>query len=279
MATRRTPETIPDTKPPLSAGTYAIIALLGLAIGIGLLFFYVDQVPRLVESNSQNQLYYLLLIPWALACAAFLFGAMRSYARFTHKHLGNALELGGPVVLFGLVLLGGFKLVPQAPQMFDLTVRARSQKEPIINRGRITIEFDSVSRTERFDAKGEANFKEVPAKFELATLSVLPQVSGYEQTWQRQKLHGGVLDVALIPAAQPVTHLIGTIVPPPANWKALRVIVDGQPEEGKVDQLGRFTLQVNGSDGDTVRLRIYAGSKLLYDDDETLPGPVTLTLH
>ena len=275
MATRK----IPDANPPLSAGTYSIIALLGLAIGIGLLFFYVNQVPRLVETSSQNQLYYLLLIPWALACAAFLFGAMRSYARFTHRHLGNALELGGPVVLFGLVLLGGFKLVPQAPQMFDLTVRARSQKEPIITRGRITIEFDSVSRTEHFDANGEANFKEVPAKFELATLKMLPQVSGYEQTWQQHKLHGRVLDVALIPAGQPVTHLIGTIVPPPANWKILRVIVDGQPGEGQVDQLGRFALQVNGSDGDTVRLRIYAGNKLVYDDDETLPGPVTLTLH
>jgi hypothetical protein len=279
MATRKKPEKIPDTNPPLSAGTYAIIALIGLAIGIGLLFFYVDQVPRLVETSSQNQLYYLLLIPWALACAAFLFGAMRSYARFTHRHLGSALELGGPVVLFGLVLLGGFKLVPQVPPMFDLTVRAHSQKEPIITRGRITIEFDSASRTERFDANGEANFKEVPARFELATLKMLPQVSGYEQTWQQHKPRRRVLDVALIPAAQPVTHLIGTIVPPPANWKILRVIVDGQPGEGQVDQLGRFALQVNGSGSDTVRLRIYAGNKLVYDDDETLPGPVTLTLH
>src|SRR5215470_11257905 len=112
---------------PLSASTYAMIALVGLVLGLGLLFFYVYQVPRLVESGSQSQVYYLLLIPWALACAAFLFGAMRSYARFTHKHLGNALELGGPVVLFGLVLVGGFKMVPAAPQTFDLTVRAHDE--------------------------------------------------------------------------------------------------------------------------------------------------------
>src|SRR5215831_19540780 len=38
----------PHEPPPLSAGGYVLIALAGLAIGIGLLFFYVYQVPRIV---------------------------------------------------------------------------------------------------------------------------------------------------------------------------------------------------------------------------------------
>ncbi len=86
--TNRTPNKKAGSAQPLSGQGYAIIALAGLVIGIGLLFFYVYQVPRLVESGVQNQVFYLLLIPWALACAAFPFGSMRSYARFTHKHLG-----------------------------------------------------------------------------------------------------------------------------------------------------------------------------------------------
>ena len=57
------------------------------------------------------------------------------------------------------------------------------------------------------------------------------------------------------------------------------MIVDGQPGEGKVDELGRFDLEVNGKDGDKIRLRVYAKGKLLFDRDETVPGPLTLSLH
>ncbi|HEV2495517.1 MAG TPA: hypothetical protein VG204_20865 [Terriglobia bacterium] len=250
-------------------------------IGIGLLFFYVYQVPKLVESGVQDKVFYLLLIPWALACAAFLFGAMRSYARFTHKHLGNALELGGPVVLFCLVLVGGFKLVPQPAESFDLTVRAHSADGlvPVITSGKITLELENARRTESIGSDGEANFKGIPARFEGTTVRVLPEVDGYKPAWQRHKLLRNVLDLPLERADQPVTRLRGSIVPPPENWNKIRLVVDGQPGEGNVDELGRFDFPLNGRPGDRVRLKVYAGSKLLYDDFQTLPGPVTLKLH
>ena len=113
-------------------------------------------------------------------------------------------------------------------------------------------------------------------RFQGATIRILPQVQGYEEQWQRHKLHGNVLELPLVLASEPVTHLVGSIVPPPANWKELRVIVDGQTSEGKVDELGRFGLDVNGKDGDRVRLKIYAGQEIVYDDFQVLPGPVTL---
>src|SRR5215472_9480995 len=101
-----------DAKQELSARNYVFIAALGLILAAAFTVFYIYQVPQLVRGGVQGQVFYLLLIPCALSCAAFLFGAMKSYARFTHKHLGNFLELGGPVVLFCLVLVGGFKQVP-----------------------------------------------------------------------------------------------------------------------------------------------------------------------
>jgi hypothetical protein len=88
-----------------------------------------------------------------------------------------------------------------------------------------------------------------------------------------------VLDVTLQPAPPPVTRLTGSIVPPPKDWASLSMMVDGQPGEGKVDKLGRFDFQVNGKAGDTIRLKIYDGTQLVYDDYQTLPGPLTLTLH
>ncbi len=82
----------------MSAMAYAIIALIGLAIGIGLCFFYVYEVPGMVASGTKDQIFYLLLIPWGLACAAFLFGAMRSVALYRNQHVSGVLQLGGPVV-------------------------------------------------------------------------------------------------------------------------------------------------------------------------------------
>src|SRR5258708_39002968 len=113
-----------DSVQPLSAMSYVIIAALGLIFAAGFTLFYIFQVPRLIESGAQGQVFYVLLIPWSLSCAAFLFGAMKSYARFTYKPLGSFLELGGPVVLFCLVLVGGFRLVPPEPETFCLTVRS-----------------------------------------------------------------------------------------------------------------------------------------------------------
>src|SRR5271167_4789227 len=172
-----------DTTQPLSAVNYAIIAGLGLVIAAGFTLFYIYQVPKLVANGAQGQVFYLLLIPWALACAAFLFGAMKSYARYTNKQAGGFLELGGPVVLFCLVLVGGFKLVPPAAESFDLTVRAHSadQQEAIITSGKITLDLDNDRRSAPLGANGEADCKGIPAKFKGATLRVLPQIDGFTE--------------------------------------------------------------------------------------------------
>ena len=268
---------------PLSAQAYAFIALLGLGIGVVLLFFYVHQVPKLVEGGTQNQFFYLLLIPWALSCAAFLFGAMRSYARFAHRQLGNALELGGPVVLFSMVIVGGFRLVPSTPESFDLTIRAHSADGtvPLVTSGRVTLELDTLLRREDIAPNGEANFKGIPERFKGATVRLLPEVAGYKTEWQQHKLLRYVLDLPLEPAAQPTTHLRGWIDPPPPNWSKIRIVVQtdtGQTSDGTVDERGRFDFPVKGRDRDGIRLRIYAGDKLVYDKLQTLPGPGPIKL-
>jgi hypothetical protein len=264
----------------LSAKNYVIVAALGLVFAMGFTLFYIYQVPRLVESGAQGQVFYVLLIPWALSCAAFLFGAMKSYARFTYTHLGSSLELGGPVVLFCLVLAGGFKLVPPAPETFDLTVRAHSadERDPIITSGKITIDLDNDRRTAYLGANGEADFKGIPPKFRGAALRILPQVDGYEERWQGQQLKANVVDLSLLRAAGPVTILTGTITPPPDAGKNIKILVEGQKGETSPDDLGRFELNVNGKTGDRVRVRVYSDGKPVYDDYQVLPGPVTLGL-
>src|SRR5215469_8171338 len=211
---------------PLSAKAYAWIALVAGLIGASLLLFYVFQVPRLIEGGIQNQVFYLLLFPWALSCATALFGAMQSYARLTYKQVGSALELGGPVVLFCLVVVGGFKLVPRA-ESFDLTVRARAADEPVITSGKITIDFDNLRRTELINSIGEADFKGIAHKFWGLSVDVLPQVEGYKETVQTIPVSSNVIDLRLERAPPPKTLLKGTLSPVPSNSKLVKILIDG----------------------------------------------------
>jgi hypothetical protein len=261
----------------LSAGKYALLSLGALAIAIGLLVFYVNKVPDIVSRGVQHQVFYVLLIPWALASAGFLFGTMRSFALFSGKSAGRSLELGGPVVLFCLVIIGGFKLVPVAADSFDITLRAHASDgtAPIITSGSATIDLDNDRRTSAFNSAGEAEFKGIPARFQGANVRILPRVNGYEEVWQSQALRGRALDIELV-RASPLTNLRGSLVPAPARPKSIRILVDGQRAEATPDGFGRFEIEVSGKAGDQVRLKVYSADKLIYDDYQTLPGPVTL---
>jgi hypothetical protein len=270
----------PHPAQPLSAKAYAIIAAIGLIFAVAFTLSYVYQVPHLIQSGTQSQIFYVLLIPWGLASAAFLFGAMKSYARWTYKDLG-LIELGGPVALFCLVIVGGFKLVPKATELLDLTVRAHSadRRDAMITSGKVTLDLDNDRRTATFGSNGEAEFKGIPAKFREAPIKVLPQVEGFEEQWQTDQSNGNVIEIALLRGPLATTVLTGTISPPPASGKKIRILVDGQNGETRPDELGRFKLQVAGKAGDRVRLRVFADNGLVYDDYQVLPGPVTVSLH
>lgn len=266
-----------STKQPLSAVKYALIAALGLLFGTGLTIFYVERGRALAQNGDQDRIFYLLLIPWALSCAAFLFGAMRSYARFTKKRLGGFFELGGPVVLFCLILIGGFRLVPSAPDTFDLTVRASSADAPLINSGQIVLELNSAIHHQSIGPDGEANFKGISTRLKGTTIRVLPQVEGYEQTWVTRKLDDATIDLELT-KSHPVNLLTGSIIPPAIEGKQIRVIVDGQQGETMPDRYGRFQISVAGKAGDTVRLKVFIDGQLAKVDDYALPGPITIVL-
>ncbi len=270
-----------DRQQPMSAMTYAIISLIGLIVGLALLFFYVFTVPRLVANGSKDQVFYLLLIPWALASAAFLFGAMRSVAIYQNRQVPGVLQLGGPVVLFCLVIVGGFRLVPTVPSSFDLTVRAHSAdgKDPVIKSGKVTVDLDNDRKTKVFNMDtGEADFKGLAAKFREG-VKILPEVEGFESSWKLERPSGNVLDLSLVRISRPAVHLIGTIIPPPHDWADLRVVAVGEPGEATIDKFGRFDLPTSLPAGERVRLQIFAKNKLVYDDFQRLPGPVELTLQ
>jgi hypothetical protein len=177
--------------PLLSAKNYVIIALVGLVLAVSFTVFYVYRVPKLIESGVQGQIFYLLLIPWALSCAAFLFGAMKSYARLTYKHLGNFLELGGPVVLFCLVLVGGFKLVPPAPETILVTFFVHGPGGPqdtvLQNSGEVVVDLGGDRRRVAIGEQGQAYFPAIPANFRGQEVLAWVSSDKFESTEANQK--------------------------------------------------------------------------------------------
>lgn len=243
----------------LSGLAYAVIALITRLLGVSLLLFYIYQVPKLIASGVQNQVFYILLIPWGLTSAGFLFGAMRSYARFTYKHLGSALELGGPVVLFCLVVVGGFKLVPAAAETIDLAVRAQSTDTPLITSGQITLDLPGLPHAS-IGLDGEANFKGVSAKLKGRAIRVLPKVEGYEEKWLTPTVDGNILTVEL-ERAHPVFVQKATLVPPPKG-KSIQIRVDGQKIDVTPDELGGFTFAASGKTGDRILVEVFVNQEL-----------------
>jgi hypothetical protein len=245
---------------PLSAMTYAVISLIGLLLALGFTFLYVYQVPKLVEGGTQGQVFYLLLIPWGISSATFLFGAMRSYAHLTHKHLGSFLELSGPVVLFCLVLVGGFRLVPPAPETFDVAVRAHSADTPLITSGQITLDLPGLPHA-NIGQDGEANFKGVSAKLRGKAIKILPKVDGYEEKWITPTVDRNILTVEL-ERVHPLFLQKATLIPHPPKSASVQIRVDGQRVDAAIDELGGFTFTFSGKVGDRVLLEVFVNQEL-----------------
>jgi hypothetical protein len=252
---------------------YALIALVGLIFAVGFSLFYIYRVPQLVESGAQGQIFYLLLIPWALSCAAFLFGAMRSYARFTYKHLGSFLELGGPVVVFCLVLVGGFKLVPRPPETFDLAVRAAGDDNPLITSGQVTLELPGLPHA-NIGPDGEANFKGVSARFRGVPIRVLAKVEGYEDGWLTPTLEGDVLKVKLR-RAHPVTAQPIRLIPPPIG-KNVKISVGGEQVETSFDEVGWAKFNAKGRPGDRVLVEVFVDGNRVDSNYRVLGGEIEI---
>lgn len=127
-----------------------------------------------------NFVYYLLLVPLGAAAAAFLFGAMRSYARYSGKTGYGTLELGGPVVAFALVVLGGIFLA-NPENTFSLAVRVYGPggRGSVITHGDVMVDLGDDRRVQAIGSNGQANFFQIPARFLAESIQVIPLVEGY----------------------------------------------------------------------------------------------------
>jgi len=116
--------------------------------GAASLFFLVLAIlmilfaPNITGAGITKSIYYIVLIPVGLASAAFLFGALRSSAKYSGKTSYGTIELTGPVVIFCLVVIGGFYFATPDSE-FLLTIRTNLVNEPdkILNHGLLILDI------------------------------------------------------------------------------------------------------------------------------------------
>jgi hypothetical protein len=123
----------------LSLGSF-----LGFLVLIGLLLWKAD---RLAALGLASNFYYLILVVLGLAASGFLFGALRSYASYSGRHFGGRLELGGAVVVFLLIIILGFKLLPESLD-FPITVYVHGSAGPqdliLKSSGRVLLDLGGI---------------------------------------------------------------------------------------------------------------------------------------
>jgi hypothetical protein len=116
----------------------------------------------LARLGLTGNLFYIVLSPMGLTATGFLFGVVRSHARYSGKQLGGMLELGGPIVAFLLVVILGFVLVKPIT-MFPLTVFVHGegglQDLVLRNSGDVLLDLNGDRRRQPIGAEGQAYFQ------------------------------------------------------------------------------------------------------------------------
>jgi len=186
-------------------------------------------------------------------------------------------------ILFTTYKVAAMPSPSPSPPSADLTVRAHSAdgKAPVIRTGKIVLDIANDRRDQQIGMNGEADFKGLPIRSKNQTIRLLPEVQGYESAWFDYKcgdIKDNVIDIPLKRLQSGMT-LVGAIVPVPSNPANMRVLVDGQAGATNVNEFGQFSLDLkDAAAGDSIRIKVFSGHKLEYDDNQVLPGPVTLSL-
>lgn len=253
--------------------------------GFGFVLFVGAAVILMIFSNKASnlspQMYFFLLVFAALIASGFLFGALKAHAKYSGQLQNGTLELGGPAVIFCLIIYFGLKLKPEADS-FDVKfiVFGDESKNELVNGGLLKVLFNKPDSA-RIE-NGVVTFNEQPATLLGKSITVTPTVAGYYRQSQRITIPvDGRTPIELHLKKQADSLTISGLVvdmqgqPVP---DVLIVLADGLYKTN-ADQLGNFSLTLPIKDGTELPVRIYTGKKLRFNSTQIFSSKVPLTLQ
>jgi hypothetical protein len=197
-------------------GPHAILSLGAFVAGLVLVVILLRNAELVQRVMHEGQFFYLILLPLGLSVAAFLFGALRSVALYKGSQFGGALELGGPIVGFALVVWIGISIRPpdSVKNNFDQTVFVHGPggRNDIVlrNHGEVRLDLGGNRVKALIREDGQAIFPEIPASFRNQLVTVGIDDTDYELVDGQQRQIGEP-SLYLEVRRKPV-HILGNVV-------------------------------------------------------------------
>ena len=251
----------------ISLGGFAVFLITAVLFGL-----YADKL-NFISGSS----YFFLLIPLALASAAFLFGALHSHAKYTGKMYGGTIELGGPVVILLLIVGLGYKFRPQEKSFgFTINVFSATDTTHVIKSGTADVFFGTAHWTKNI-SDGQAVFSEIPDDYKDRQVSIITSAEGYIAKKETISVPvNAATNIYLTKAADSVT-IRGLVKDKKGKTvqNATLVFADGLVKT-VTDEYGNFTVALPFKEGTEVTLRVYIKNEIKYDNLVTLSAATSL---
>ena len=238
----------------------AAVALVALVAGGVLLYTMLSHAHTLAEYRLTGNLWFALLVVLGVAAAFALFGTLSAFASWEGVVIAGPLKLGGPPVVFFLVVVLGHVLIPAPPDRFTFTLffhGPSGQQDVLVTQGAsASIHIPDDVRSEVLGTKGEARFMSLPAGLRGSKVRVGLSDTDYELATPNQavKLEGDASNVAARLKELPIA---GTVYD--KSMKPLRgaqVMVGDQTAH--TDTTGRFRLAFRARSGTQLPVSVSA---------------------
>ena len=256
-----------------------------LALGASVLLIVYGK--RLEELGITGNIYYIILIPLGFSSAAFLAGAMKSYASFksNQNFTYGELNLTGPIVIFALVVGGGFilpNLNKKAP--FDIKVRIVSNDQPTksFNDGLVTLYIGKEPKNVNIH-EGEAEFYNIPLEYNHKMVRITPSIDSYQLDSSDEVMISNkedYIDLHVSRTKQSLsTQVRGTIMNQKNSPVKNAFLNFGSGlATCRTDQYGDFLLTVPLPAGSKVPLKILVDSVMMFNEEVTISPTTPVTL-
>ncbi|WP_183560116.1 carboxypeptidase-like regulatory domain-containing protein [Mucilaginibacter sp. SP1R1] len=253
--------------------------------GVGFVLFVAAAVILMIFSNKASnlspQVYFFLLVFVALIASGFLFGALKAHAKYSGNVYNGTLSLGGPAVIFCLIIYFGLKLAPTADS-FDIKfiVFGDETKNELVSGGllKVLLNKPDSARIEN----GVVIFNELPTNLLGKSITAIPAVPGYYRQSQQVTIPvDGRTSIELHLKRQVDSLTVSGLV----------VDMKGQPVPGvlivlsnglyktNADKLGNFSFILPVKDGTELPVRVYRDKKLRFNGNQIFSSKVPLTLQ
>lgn len=258
--------------------TWVYISAAAFVLALAAAGLFIAFADRLAIIS--NAVYYILLMPIALAAAAFLFGAMRSHARYRGIAPKGTLQLGGPIVVFCMVLLGGLLLAnPVSTSSITIRLHGPEGRGQLITHGEVMLDLGDDRRTRSVGPDGQVTFAQVPVQFLSGEVTVIPRVDGYRsrEPGPYRISATRVIELAMepLPDSTTVTGAVFDGHGPVAD--ALVNFNHGQAV-GRTDDNGNFRVVIPLAAGRVVPVTVTLDGQTVYDDNYVISDAMGLRI-